>query len=104
MLDDFILCTIDALGLYPNTPHKEGLEAIRKAPDKQKDQSILTNSLILLADCVLKNNILKHNMRNFEQHQGTAIRTKFKPLYAILFMGYLEDKMLNSFVEKPLVW
>ena len=104
MLDDFILCTIDALGLYPNTPHKEGLEAIRKAPDKQKDQSILTNSLILSADCVLKNNILKHNMRNFEQHQGTAIRTKFKPLYAILFMGYLEDKMLNSFVEKPLVW
>ena len=43
-------------------------------------------------------------MRNFEQHQGAAIRTKFKPLYAILFMGYLEDKMLNSFVEKPLVW
>ena len=43
-------------------------------------------------------------MRNFEQHQGTAIRTKLKPLYAILFMGYLEDKMLNSFVEKPLVW
>ena len=63
LLDIFILCTIDVVGLYPNTPHKEGFGAIRKVPDKQKDQSILTNSLILSADCVLKNNILKHNMR-----------------------------------------
>ena len=31
---DFILCTIDVVGLYPNVPHKEGLEAIRKALDK----------------------------------------------------------------------
>ena len=43
-------------------------------------------------------------MRYFKQLQGTAIGTKFAPPYAILFMGYLEDKVLNSFVEKPLVW
>ena len=43
-------------------------------------------------------------MRYFKQLQGTAIGTKFGPAYAILFMGYLEDKILNSFVEKPLVW
>ena len=43
-------------------------------------------------------------MKYFKQLQGTAIGTKFAPPYAILFMGYLEDKILNSFVEKPLVW
>ena len=29
-LPDIILCTIDATGLYPNIPHKEGLSALRK--------------------------------------------------------------------------
>ena len=33
--DDFILCTIDVVGLYPSIPYKEGLEAIRKALDKR---------------------------------------------------------------------
>ena len=61
-------------------------------------------SLILLAKCVLKNNVFEHNMRYFKHLQGTAIGTKFAPSYAILFMGYLGDEILNSFVEKPLVW
>ena len=102
--DEFILCTIDVVGLYPNIPHKEGLEAIRKALNKREDQTISTDSLILLAECVLKNNVFEHNMRYFKQLNGTAIGTKFAPPYAILFMGYLEDKILNSLVEKPLVW
>ena len=102
--DDFILCTIDVVGLYPNIPHEEGLEAIQKALDKREDQTILTDSLILLAKGVLKNNVFEHNMRYFKQLQGTAIGTKFAPPYVILFMGYLEDKILNSFVEKLLVW
>ena len=63
--DDFILCTIDVVGFYPNIPHKEGLEAIRKTLDKREDQTISTGSLILLAECVLKNNVFEHNMRYF---------------------------------------
>ena len=34
----------------------------------------------------------------------TAMVTKFAPPYAILFMGYLENKTLNSLVEKSVVW
>ena len=69
-----------------------------------EDQNILTKSLILLAESVLKNSVFEHNMRYFKQLQGTAIGKKFAPPYAILFMGFLEDKVLNYFVEKPLVW
>ena len=65
--DDFILPTIDVVGLYPNIPHKEGLEAIRKALDKREDQTISTDSLILLAECVLKNNVFENNIRCFKQ-------------------------------------
>ena len=43
-------------------------------------------------------------MKYLKQLNGTAIGTKFAPPYAVLFMGYLEDKILNSRVEKPLVW
>ena len=75
--DEFILCTIDVVGLYPNIPHKEGLETIRKALNKREDQAISTDSLILLAECVLKNNVFEHNMRYFKQINGTEIGTKF---------------------------
>ena len=102
--DYFIFCTIDVVGLYPNILDKKGLETIRKALDKREGQAISTDSLILLAKCVLKNNVFEHNMRYFKQLQGTAIGTKFPPPYVILFMCYLEDKVLNSFIEKPLVW
>ena len=81
---DFILCAIDLVGLYPNIPPKKGLEAIRKALDKREDQTIS-----------------EHNMRYFKKLNGTAIGTKFAPPYAILSMGYLKDKILNSLVEKP---
>ena len=53
--DDLILCTIDVVRLYPNIPHEERLITIRKALDTRKDKTISTDSLIELAECVLKN-------------------------------------------------
>ena len=63
-----------------------------------------TDSLILLVERVFKNNVFELNMRYFKQLNGAAIAIKFAPPSAILFMGYLEDKILNSLVKKPLVW
>ena len=48
---------------------------------------------VIKKKCALKNNVFEQNMRYFKQLQGTAIGTKFAPPYAILFMGYLEDKI-----------
>ena len=75
---------------------KRGLKAKQKELDKQEDQIISTNCLIFLAECVLKNNVSEYNK--------TAIGNKIAPPYAILLMGYLENKILNSFVEKTFVW
>ena len=69
--------------------------------DKHEDQAIFTDRLFLLADCVLKNSV---PTRYCMQLQGTTIRTKSAPPYTILFVDYLEGKILNSFTEKPLVW
>ena len=102
--DDFLLCTVDVVGLYPNIPHDEGLAAIRTALEKREDQTISTESLMYLAECVLKNNVFEHNRRYFKQKRGTAIGTKMAPPYAILFMDSLEQRFLRSSPLKPLVW
>ena len=75
-----ILCTIDVVGLYPST-----LDAMRKALDARDDKDIGTESLIQLADLVLKNIFFEHNQGIFKQERGTAIGTGGK--YLNLCMG-----------------
>ena len=102
---DTILCTADVVGLYPNIPHEDGIESLRRAFDR-RDEKISTSSLLELSKCVLENNIFEHNGEVFKQKQGTAIGTKMAPNYAILFMSDLEEKILDSAPNnlKPLVW
>ena len=38
--DDVILCTIDVVRLYPNTPNGEGLLFFKKALDKQRNKTV----------------------------------------------------------------
>ena len=102
--DDVILCTVDVVGLYPNIPHDEGLIAMRKALDLRKDKRISTESLIELAECVLKNNIFEHNLSFYKQLRGTAIGTKMAPPYAIIFLGDLEERFFSDCDILRLVW
>ena len=102
--DDVILCTIDVVGLYLNIPHDEGLIAMRKALDLRKDKRISTESLIELAECVLKNNIFEHNLSLYKQLRGTASGTKMAPPYAIIFWSDLEENIFNDYDILPLVW
>ena len=57
LLDDIILSTVDAVGLYPNIPHDEGLSALRKRLDLRQEKDVTTSTLVELAEVVLKNNI-----------------------------------------------
>ena len=102
--DDIVLYLIDVVGLYPNIPHEKGLIAIRKAPDTRKNKTISTDSLIELAEFVLKNNIFEHDRSVFKQLRGTATGTKITPPYAIIFMDSLEEHILSNSLLKPLVW
>ena len=53
---------------------------------------------------MLKSNIFKSNGKAFKQVRGTAIVTKFAPLYPIMFMADFEEIILNAFEEKPTKW
>ena len=101
---DSLLCTVDVVGLYPNIPHKDGLEAVEKVLEGRSDKTISTALLMDLMECVLKNNVFEHDGRIFKQNQGTAIGTKMAPSYAILFMSEFEQKFLENYPLKPYVW
>ena len=88
MPDDVTLCTIDVVGLYPNIPHDDGLIAIRKAVDLQKDKRISIEAVIELVEYILKNNIFERNLF-YKQLRGTAIGTKMAPPYAIVLGSWV---------------
>ena len=54
--DDLLFCIVDAVDLYPKIPHNKGLIVIRKAKDTRQDQTISTDSLVELAEFVIKTN------------------------------------------------
>ena len=59
-----ILCNVDFLGLYTNMPYKEGLASLRKFLDSNFNFiRTETETLLELAEIVLKNNIFQFNER-----------------------------------------
>ena len=55
------------MGLYPNIPHGEGLEAMRKALDTRQNPSISTESLGSLGKLVLDSNVFEFEGKVYKQ-------------------------------------
>ena len=62
---------------------------------KEIKKDVTTDTLLELAELVLRNNIFNFNERTLKQKRGTTIGTKFAPPYSILFMAELEEKILE---------
>ena len=89
MPEDIFLFTIDVVGLNLNIPHESGLCSITL--DAQEGKTVSTDSFIESAECASKNVLFELNTSLYKQGRGTAIVTKMTPLYAIMFMGGLEE-------------
>ena len=72
--------------------------------DSRVDKQVTTDTLIELAELVLKNNIFEFSDKTYKQICGMAIGKKFASPYAVLFMAALEEKILNKFKKKPNFW
>ena len=79
-----LYCVLQILWVYIPIPHDEGLIEMKKALDLQKGNRISTNSLIELAEYVLKNNIFEHNPSFYKQLRGIENGRKIPPLYAVI--------------------
>ena len=104
ILNDALLVTADVVGLYPSIPHEACLSALREALDKRTRKEMPTENLIKMAEFVLKNNFSEFDTNLYQQISGTAIGTKFAPIYACIFMDQTETKFLENQNLKPLVW
>ena len=98
------MCTVDAVGLYPNIPHDKGLSALRKRLDLRQEKDVTTSTLVELAEVVLKNNIFTFKEKTLKQKRVITIGTNFVPSYGILFMTELEEETLSEIEQKPYLW
>ena len=57
-----------------------------------------------MAEFVLKSNIFEFNGNVKQQVAGTAIGTKFAPLYACIYIDEVETEIVKKQELNPLVW
>ena len=94
------LASIDISSLYTNIPHEEGIQSALHFLSSLKESCKYPeqpNPEVLgeLMNLVLKNNVFEFNEQFYLQIQGTAMGTKMAPAYANLFMGKLEEHLIN---------
>ena len=87
---------LDLKSMYSNIPTEEGIETFRIELEKRQDKSIPTDFLIKLLRLVLQSNVFEFNKEFWIQLLGTAMGTRAAPTYANIFMGNLENEMLNN--------
>ena len=95
---------MDVAGLYPNIPQGEVLASLRRFLETRDNKQISSHTLTELVEVALKNNIFEFDEKTFKQKRGMAIRTKFAPPYAIVFMAEFEEKLLENFEKKTMTW
>lgn len=94
--------------LYLNIPHKEGINAVLNRLYRTKESAdqmaIPPGTMADLLGIVLEQNYFQFADRIYHQIQGTAMGTKMAPSYANIFMAELEEKLLDKYPIKPLLW
>ena len=94
--DHALLFSMDVVGFYNNIPHVDGLEVCRASLNGRRVQYPQTEDIVKLAELVLNLNAFQFEDKYFFQKKGTAMGTRMAPSYANLFMGKLENKILEQ--------
>ena len=77
---------------------------MRKVLDLGKAKRMSTESLMKLAEFVLKNYIFEYNLSFQKQLRGTKIGTKMVLPCAIIFLGDLQERFFSDCDISSLVW
>ena len=102
------LSTADVTALYSNIPLEEGMSKFKEALDNPKlrpQPKLPTSFLMTLLSFVLFFNVFIFNGHHFLPLIGTAMGTRVAPTFACIFMGWLEVKILASWMgTQPYMW
>ena len=97
---DFLF-TMDIKSLYTVIPNNDGLRALVHFLDKQEVKEPSTATLTRLAELVLILDAFSFNGDHYRQvssvAMGSKMGSKMGPNYACLFVGSVEDQMLNQY-------
>ena len=102
--ENAILVTADVVGLYSIISYQVGLSPLKEALENTSVKIIPTETLIKMAEFVLKNNLFKFNSKVFQQISGTAIGTKFAPPYTCIYMNRAEQDFFETQELQRLLW
>ena len=102
--DNSILVTFDVVSLYTNIPNREGVRSVAKRLMEYPPPYAPPRVVIQLLKEVLSKNNFEFNGKHYLQVGGTAMGTKLAPSYASIFMGELEEHILDKCPIKPHFW
>ena len=94
--EDTILASFDVDSLYSNIFHDLRLDAIKFWLQKHAEdirRRFTDNFILDSIEFILQNNTFYFNGEHYRQRKGTAMGTKFAPVYATLVIGYLEETL-----------
>lgn len=101
---DTLLVTWDIKSLYTNIPHADRIKACKHFLRLNIYDNNKVETILKFTELVLTCNNLPFQGNHYVQLTGTAMGTKMAPTYANLYMGHLEDQLLEHTILKPLVW
>jgi hypothetical protein len=87
-----LIVTWDAIGLFTNIPHEEGIDSVRQALQEPHNQEVPTEYIIRILEIILENNIFEFDSELYKQNVGAAMGCKPVPRYANVFMTNIDKK------------
>ena len=101
-----VLVTMDVASLYTNILNDGGLLAVKTVLDNYRmgRERLMNLSLCNLLEMALTMNNFDFAGRHYLQVGGTAMGTKVAPSFANTYMGWFEDRFVNTYPLQPLIW
>ena len=88
---------MDVKPLYTIIPNNEGLNALKHFLDKRSNLNPPTNTIVRLAELILTLNHFELHSEFYTQICGVSMGTRMGPSYACLFMGFIEQKFMETY-------
>ncbi len=101
-----LLVALDVSSLYTNIPKQDALKAIQEVCyDRNLNNITLTKNVTLtLLDAVFSLNAFEFNGQIYQQIHGTSMGTPVASTYSNIFMGWLEQQILDTFANNPIIY
>ena len=96
---------MEVVALYPSIPLEDGISAVREMLQQHGEGIDMLgrtgDEIVRLIRLVLKNNYFRFDGTVYRQRQGVAMGNHLALPFAIIFMGRLEKRMLQTAERRP---